>query len=442
MATKKLQDLLVPIFTFLLIIGISAAVIAYGKGYRLDITHKSVNPTGLIAATSDPTGAQVLIDGKLKTATNNTMNISPGWYTVTIEKEGFQPWEKKLRVQGEIVTRADAYLFPTNPSLSTITTNGVLRPTLSPDGSKLAYVIPETQTATQSSALIDRSGIWVLDMVEKPIGFNRDARRIAKSTTVDFTKATLLWSPDSKQILATVPHPITTIETYYLLDADRSNDMPQSVYDMQTLIKEWQDLASVKIEEKLSVLKPEALAILRPLMSIISFSPDETKILYEATAAATIPQIIKPSLIGTNTTEENRTIKSESIYVYDSKEDRNYLIGDKNSLGFPKPTPTPKPVRIKQTAPIEPSSYLSSLFSLPSSTIPIMWLPTNRHLILVSKDKIEAMDYDATNRKTLYAGPFADRFVVPWSNASRIFILTTLNPAAGTLPNLYAVNLR
>lgn len=446
MAIKTLRDILIPLITFIAIVSVSAAVIAYGRGYRLDITQKSVKSTGLLAATSDPTGAQILVDGKLKSATNNTLNINPGWFTVTISKEGYQPWEKKLRIQAEVVTRADAYLFPANPSLSALSTSGVFHPRLSPDGSKLAYVIPETPEATSEGTLINRAGIWVLDLVDRPLGFNRDARVIAKSTNIDFSQATLLWTPDSKQLLAAVPGLPNTF-SYYLLDTDKPSDFPMRVTDMQVALTDWLTLAKIRDQERLAGIKSNLAPTVSEMMKIISFSPDESKILYEASQSGTIPQIITPPMIGTNPAPETRTIKTGMIYTYDMKEDKNYLLGSAADLGFVKPTPTPRFVQKKTTTLVaqpfadwintndfDVNNYLSYT--------PIMWLPTNRHLIIVTRDHIDAIDYDATNRKTIYAGPFQDSFAVPWVNASKILILTTLNPTNGNLPNLYAVNLR
>jgi len=52
------------------------------------------------------------------------------------------------------------------------------------------------------------------------------------------------------------------------------------------------------------------------------------------------------------------------------------------------------------------------------------------------------MDYDATNRRTAYAGPFWDSFAVPWASGGKLVILTNLNPSASAVNNLYVVNLK
>jgi len=46
----------------------------------------------------------------------------------------------------------------------------------------------------------------------------------------------------------------------------------------------------------------------------------------QASESASIPLIINPALIGTDSTSQVRDIKKGEVYVYDLKEDRNYLI--------------------------------------------------------------------------------------------------------------------
>jgi hypothetical protein len=436
------QNYVGPFLSLVIILSLSAAVIAYGRGYRFDITKKSVKPTGLIAATSDPTGAQVYIDGKLRTATNNSVNLEPGNYSVRIVKEGFQPWEKNLAVKSEVVTRADAYLFPANPSLSTLSTNGVINPALSPDGSKLAYVVPVVTTATESGVPAARAGVWIYDISDRPLGLSRDTRQIAKSIRIDFSASVLTWSPDSKELIATITDQKSDISRYYRLDAGKLNENPINVNETETtaLLSDWKILYDVKEQERLTALKPELANLVRTYMKNIQFSPDETKILYEASVSGILPQIIVPPLVGTNPTPEAREVTTGNFYVYDLKEDRNYLIGKADLLGLvpaSKPEAPKRPTAVAKTEPL-PTDRLKT-YTVPP---PVQWLPTNRHLFVVGQEKIDAIDYDATNRKTMYSGPFWDGFVAPYANASRILILTTLNPAAGNTPNLYAVNLR
>lgn len=443
---RKSWSTLISIVIICSILGASVIVIAYGRGYRFNITQGSIKPTGLLVATSDPTGAQVLVDGSLKSATNTTINLSPNWYTVTIAKEGYQSWEKKLRVQGEIVSRADAFLLPSNPSLTAITTTGIVNPSLSPDGSKIVYIIPESAVATTSATARARAGVWVLDLTDRPLGLNRDARQIARVNPINLTQSQLYWSPDSKQIIAQNINKLTQSISNYLLEANIFNDPPRLLFDLKPTMQDWTELAAIKNKEKIATLPEKLLNINDTAMNILAFSPDETKIFYQATAAASLEQIIIPALIGTNPTEEVRDLTPGQLYVYDIKEDRNYNISNIAKLPqFPTFQNSPNWTNLSNLTNLSnPKSPKATTYRLPPTAdlLPLFWLPSSRHLLLVNDNKIEIIDYDGTNRRTLYAGPFWDNFAVPWTSGGKVIILTNLNPGVSALSNLYAINLR
>ncbi len=440
----KTRSVLISILTISIILSVSAGIIAYGRGYRLNLGKPtSLSPTGIITATSDPVAAQVLVDGKLKTATNNSFNVGPGWYTVTIRKEAFISWEKKLRVQGEVVTRADAYLFPTNPSLSPITTSGILAPTVSPDGNTIAFFVP-SEAARDG---VKKPGLYTLELADRPLGGrNRDPKLVAELAVPPITLPVrqaglakggpaLLWSPDSRSIIVSVALPAQAGTSDSVYDLSQTPPLvtllsPQS---KSSLLDDWQKEKATKDRQKLTAYKPGFVDVATSSARILAFSPDETKFMYEATASATIPRVIDPPLIGTNPTEEARTIKPGNLYVYDSREDRNYFLFAKKELPAPTPSPTsPRPLA-------SPVSPIASQSFLP---FPISWFPTSKHLLVTGNGKIDILEYDRTNWITLYSGPFDGQFVTPWPTGSRIVILTNLNPGAGSLPNLYTVNLR
>ncbi len=393
MTWTKTRPVLISILTVGTILTASVGLIAYGRGYRLNLDKPTqLSPTGIVTATSDPVAAQVLVNGELKTATNNSVNLPPGWYTVTIRKEGSIPWEKKLRVQGEVVTRADAYLFPTSPSLSPITTSGILAPSVSPDGAMIAFIL--LQEAARDG--VKKPVLYTLELADRSLGGrNRDPKLVAEGS---FPSARLAWSPDATQLLVSA----RTGGTLYDLTKTPAQSAPLS------LTEGWQEEKATRDRQKLAAFKQPFIDVATSSANILAFSPDETKLLYEATAAAIIPTVIDPPLIGTNPTEEARAITPANLYVYDSREDRNYFLLAKKELG---------------------------------ANLPV-WFPTNKHLLLVGKGKIDVMEYDRTNWVTLYAGPFAEQFVTPWPTGGRLVILTNLNPGASTLPNLYTVNLR
>jgi len=175
--------ILVPLVTYF--------VILFARGYRLNWQRKQLSPTGLLVATSVPDGAQIHVNGQLSSATNTTINLSPGTYKIEIKKDGFSPWSKLLKVEAEIVTRGTATLFPSVPSLKAITTSGASAPVLSPDNTKIAFTSGKK--------------LYLLDLTESPLGLiNRQAQEIATTSAA--------WkTPPKVNLLVTLPQTLQDI---------------------------------------------------------------------------------------------------------------------------------------------------------------------------------------------------------------------------------------
>lgn len=369
------------IFVF---VGVIVAI-ALARGYQIDITKKSLTPTGILVVTSDPDGAQVLIDGVLKTATNTTINLAPGEYDVKIQKEGFSPWEKKVEIKKEEVFKTNAFLFPTLPDLRPLTFTGAINPTVSPDNTKLVYGV------ASASAKIDGlsgNGVWILDTSRNfsaQFFSGGDFRQIYRDTPgLVLSGAKFVWSPDAKQLLA----------NGYLLNTDQINDNP--VLDGTT----WDDLTLARYTAQLAKLPLTLKDILSTSAGNLKFSPDETKILYTATASASLPPVLTAYLPGTDPTPQSRNLQPGINYVYDLKEDRNYVV--------------------------------------PNG---VTWFPSSRHLMLIVNNQIIIMEYDGTNKATVFSGQFDPSSVFVWPNWSKVVILTSLGNPGGQ-ENLYTINLR
>ncbi len=399
----KRQILISLLIILFLAIGTTIAII-YGKGYRIDLTGKGsfLKGTGLLVTTSSPDGAQVFINGHLTTATDNTINLPPGNYQVKIFKDGYFPWEKTITVQEEVVSKAEATLFPTTPKLESITNTGALRPVIDPSFTKIAYVV-----ASQSART---NGVYVLTLgTPSLLTLQNNATQIADDTAVNFDNATLSWSPDGKQILATIPSTVPNGKpTLYLLDATQMNTTPQDVTEtIDTLTNTWQKQLSDKQTAELNTLKPTLKAFAIANMENIVWSPDQTKFFYTASQSATMPQIITPPIIGADSTPQERNIVQGNMYVYDTKEDKNFLLAKADLINSEK----------------------------------IMWFPDSSHLIVVHDKKVDIREYDGANNTTVYAGPFTDNYVFPWINGDDVVVLTDLGNTT-VLPNLYTISLK
>ena len=392
------RQLLITILILSFLILGTLAVILYGKGYRFGLNEGRLDfaGTGLLVATSTPDGARVFVNGHLTTATDNTINLSPGDYSVKILKDGYFPWEKKLKIQKELVSKADALLFPNAPKLESITNIGIRNSVLDPSQTKIAFAV-----ASQSAR---KNGIYILDLSTRPIlTLQSSSSQIVDDTADLFYSSTFAWSPDGEELMATV----SGTQTSYLIDTDRFNESPNDVTaTLSSVVVSWQKELDEKEKARLDALPKKLREVVRENFKTPEWSLDDSKILYEAGRSGELSIVISPRLLGSDTIAEERKIEKGAIYVYDIKEDKNFKI----------------------------QGVLSAERKL-------KWFPDSKHLIDVHDKKIEIVEYDGGNRTTIYAGPFLDNFVFPWSDPSKIVILTNLgNPNID--PNLYTIVLK
>ncbi len=259
------------IFTVLtlLVIGLAAGVAIFlAKGYTFNPKERRVVGTGIISVTSVPDAASVYVDGHLTTATNATISsLVPKEYNVKLIKEGFIPWEKKVKVNEGLVTDLKVTLFPAIPTIYPLTFNGVKNASLSPDGGKVVFSVPAGK----------KPGVWVWTFVDnRPIAFARGGQphQIAANGTVNYADAILRWSSDSKQVLATVG------QNNYLLQDDTLNSEPKDITPtLANTTKTWDDDLKQRDEVRLLTIKDLGKRAEASSAAIVRWSPDETKVL-------------------------------------------------------------------------------------------------------------------------------------------------------------------
>jgi len=352
----------------------AGGAILLAKGYSFSTKEKRIVGTGIITVSSEPDSASVFVDGHLTTATNATISsLPPKTYTIKITKEGFISWERQVDVKEGLVTPIKVTLFPAIPTIYPLTFNGVLNPTLSPDGSKLAFLVKGGK----------KSGVWVWTMAKnQPIFFARSSEphQIATNTVTDFSKAQLKWSPDSKQVLATVGN------NNFLLSADSLNTDPRDITAiLDGTLKGWEDDTRSKEVSRIETIKDNKLKQIASDSASIKWSPDETKFM----SGKDQIKVSSP--------------KENSPTVYDLEDAKNHQLPNAKSH---------------------------------------MWLPDSLHVILVEDNAISIVDFDGTNKAVIYAGKFDDSLVFPWPDSSRLVFITSFPTPTASEPNLYGINLR
>ena len=395
---------IISILGVLIVFAVTIGAILYGRGYRLTFKDSNgISGTGILVLNSFPEGARVFIDDNLTTATDNTINLSPGSYKVKIQKDGYYPWQKQVIVRREEVTHAIATLFPTNPRLESVTTLGALSPIIDDSGSKIAFQV--------ASISAQKDGIYLLDMNQKSIiPFGGAISQLVDDVNESFSNASISFTPDGDDLIATTSG--ATQRTYKIpLDG---GDPVNITSTMAQLAKE-DSLQREIINKKLINTFPKKLRQFAAAnITGILISPEENKIFYTASQSATVPIVIDPPLPGTNPTPETRSITQGHKYVYDIEEDKNYLILDTSGM---------------------------EAVQIPT----FKWHANGLNLFFINdqgnKKSIDTIEFDGQNRRTLYAGPLIDQYLFPWPDGTSVLILTNLN-TPDTPANLYRIGLK
>lgn len=422
-------------------------IVGYARGYRLNFARQEVTSTGILVATSSPDAAKIYINGTLYGVTNSNITLPPGDYHVELKKEGYSTWATDLKLKGELVMRADGIIFPQNPSLSPLTSLGIVK-AFYYEKSNNVILLADSGEPINTPTELAKDGIYYLDNARRQLSlFNPLKLLVAKRlfpTGADFKNATIVMSPDQKEMLFDVSN-----RTYLLSTTEETTDLIDVTKSRAAVLAVWKSKQEADLKKVLETFKKPFPMIASTSFDIISFSPDQTKILYVAKQSVSIPKILIPGLVSVNQRPQTRSIEPGRLYVYDKKEDTNYEITPPQSISellstipeVPETLPTtrvnPLPTRLT-TITLPTTDTNQKLSTLASKLI---WYPDSKHIIMRETNKITIVDYDNSNKQTVYSGPIESDFISITSDG-RLLILANLNPQTNKLPDVYAVGIR
>lgn len=433
----KSRRVLVNILIILFLAVGSTAGILYAKGYRPNIKEGSLQGSGLLSVTSYPKSARVIINDKLTTVTDDKLYLYPATYNIKIEKDGFHPWTKSVPVSSELVSNADARLFPIITATSPLTFYQVSNAAINPDGTKLAYV--------QTKSPIDTAnGLYIHSFSSNFL--SSQYTQITDNSVKDFTKALLVWSPDSTQILAVFTEKTKTTEkisSAMLLSTKGMNNI-NTISDvtlrLPQIIAQWQD-QDAKINVPTLALYPQYMSNLLTNQAVnVFFSPDKDKVFYTATADVNLPENeIGKALPNINATPETRNLQKDKTYLFDLKEGTNYAVPSaSNSADLKK--------IIITAADATPAASIATIKQLKAQTESyavgnVSWYSNSHELIITNQDGVNIVDYDGLNMVNItYVQPL-EGFAVSNPDGSRLILLTNINQKADTY-NLISFDLK
>ena len=449
LSPAKLRVLYTGLSAVFIIVGAIFAI-GYAKGnYRLT-QDGFVEESGLLSANSSPTGAQVLIDDRLITATDDTIYLDPGIYQIKIVKDGYAAWKKTITIEKELVAQTNALLFPSAPSLTPLTFTGAINVSPSPDGQRIIYY-------TNSASTKSKNGLYILELGGNFLPLQKNSQQIAEDLpSWDLKEANFIWSPDGSQVM------VVANGRHVLLSVDRKQNLG-TLADVgirrKQILSQWEEEMYLIERQFLAKFPAEIIQYATESAQNVYISPDKKKLLYTARVEYTLPDDIIPPVPATNTQPEERALQVNGIYVYDSEEDRNFRVGTETNQDDLMANPHKQLLAtdLANTTPLNLNASPSAFTQLQASNSAqtavafqdyrislyansFQWLPDSDHVINSSAETIKIMEYDGTNNTTIYSGQIAENFTYPWPNGDKLIILTAFSPNSPL--NLYAVELK
>ncbi len=303
------------------VLTVGAVLLIYSQGKRIDGKGK-ISGSGILQIGTSPDNAKIYIDGKYReTSDTNIENLKKGTYTIKIEKDHYSTWEKTIEIKDGLITPLKITLFPSNPSLTAATFDGVFSPKLTGDNKKVVFGIQKA----------DRAGLWVLDLSDPQLFFdNRLKKLVADSNTREFSKSNFFWSADNKTVFVEVQSPGSTEVNSYLLKSDQENTNPKELGERAVSEKErlLKDIAK-RNGDKLSKLGSVATLLAKDYKSL-SFSKDNSAVIIVKETEVVLYDK-KPNLL-VNPKPSTTALTSTSSYFFLQDSQSHIAVLDNNTL--------------------------------------------------------------------------------------------------------------
>lgn len=241
---------------------ITPVIIFYSQGYRFDFEKRKITQTGGFFFKIRPKKAKIYINDRFKEETDFLFgsvlieNLLPNTYKIRVEKEGFQKWEKQLKIEEKKVTEAkNILLFPENLSFEVLTTGSEFF-FLSPDKSKIIFLekeqispAPPFNTSTPSQ-LKEKQDLKLYDLERKVKSHLLSIDEFHKK---NIKILNIIWAFDSKKII--IETAIEEQVKYWLLKISPRvklillDFLPQNILNIDFSLKDSQKIFFTKSEK-------------------------------------------------------------------------------------------------------------------------------------------------------------------------------------------------
>lgn len=190
-------------------------VVFYTAGYRWNAKKEKVERNGTLIMNSQPTGAQIILNGQRTGETTPTtlQNIPPGRSVIRYEKAGYYSWQKELDIVPERVTFANTVSLWKVSQPIPILSQPVFRLAASPNGREFAGLV----TASGTTNVL----VWSSDGSQQTITI----------PTLPNPTMTVTWADDGRTLMVEDPQGRETPVWMVSLRAGRVPvNLPTGVY--------------------------------------------------------------------------------------------------------------------------------------------------------------------------------------------------------------------
>jgi hypothetical protein len=115
-----IMSLLLSIFSILFVVGGSLTIYYFSKGYRVNVSERTLRKTGVLTVQSQPSGARLYINGDDVGRTPRSRTLDIGGHNVSVWREGYREWTKDIEIIEEKSTPIYPSLFLENVVASNI----------------------------------------------------------------------------------------------------------------------------------------------------------------------------------------------------------------------------------------------------------------------------------------------------------------------------------
>lgn len=347
------------------------------QGYRLNLTEKSLEKTGMFLVKSKPDGARVFLNEKFITATNSPVSgLKPDFYNLRIFKEGYAEWQKKTEIKEELVTPINAILVSSAPELRPLTRNGIDTFSFSNDKNKIAFLIKKGE----------KNGLYVLNIdAEGGLPFFKNSSQLILSDTPNL-KISLVekitWSPTDEQLLLQMNK-----QAFYLLNLQKPSEV-QLLKNQTEIFDQWKKTRDERTLELITGKNFEKSFEKIATSSANLWTQDYNKVLFKKCQKDSCEYWVKNLKKALEVNEKRNT----------------FVLNTQNT-----------------------------------DEVKLVWHPDTEHFFLVEKNFLFLIDLDGSNKMPIFQGKIIDGQILPTPDGSKVIILTSFSEKSE--PNFYAISL-